>query len=89
MMSPATTDLSPFASSGQLAFLRRLADDDCFRAEVEVDPQAKLAEYGLHIDPADLPAEVRLPPKQAVQDCAVMSKSLLDMTRKWYGFISA
>lgn len=65
MLSPTTSDLLP--NSGQMAFLRRMSQDDEFRATLEVDPQKALAEYGLHVDPQDLPAVVTLPSQVELQ----------------------
>ncbi len=65
MLSPATSDSLP--SGGQIAFLRRMTHDDEFRSTLEADPQKALAEYGLHIDPQELPAVVSLPSKPAIQ----------------------
>ena len=85
MMSPATTDL--FASNSQRAFLRRIADDDKFRAEVEADPRARLAELGLQIDLGDLPAQVTLPSKQALKSNSALAESFWPWSQRWYGFL--
>lgn len=85
MMSPAVTDLSSVPSGGQLAFLRRVASDDQFRAEVEADPQAKLAEFGLHIAEDDLPTRVTLPGKSALGDSVLEASSGPPL--RWNGFL--
>ncbi len=60
MMSPANaTDDSP--SQGHGAFLHRAAHDPLFRTALETDPQAALAEYGLSVDPEQIPSQVTLP----------------------------
>jgi putative modified peptide len=42
-------------------FIRRLASDDAFRAQLEQDPATVLAQNGISIVP--LPASLKLPPK--------------------------
>ena len=60
MLSPASTFDDSFAS-GHGAFLHRAAHDPQFRAALEADPQTALAEYGLSVDPEQIPSEVTLP----------------------------
>lgn len=86
MMSLASHN-SPSANEGQLAFLQRIASDDQFRAAVEADPQAKLAEFGLHIDREDLPEQVSLPGKKALRDSAVLADASTSWYRRWYGLL--
>lgn len=61
MMSPVSTNRNSLPEGGQLAFFRRIAHDGRFRAKLETDPRAALAEYGLHVDPQDTPERVSLP----------------------------
>ncbi|HRQ66267.1 MAG TPA: NHLP-related RiPP peptide [Xanthomonadaceae bacterium] len=50
------------------AFLEKLATDDDFRKQVEQDPVATLAEYGIAVKAEDLPAAgVRLPSSEEIQ----------------------
>ncbi len=86
MMSPVTFDSSSSSSGGQLAFLHRIADDDHFRAEVEADPRGKLAEFGLHVEPQDLPSHVTLPEKEVLQKGTVLADSL-PFGSRWFGFL--
>ena len=87
MLSPANTNLSTVPSGGQLAFLRRIAEDDQFRAEVEADPQAKLAEFGLQIDRGHLPAQVTLPETEALTSSPVLAGSVWPFSQRWFGFL--
>ena len=48
------------------ALFDKLGNDDAFRARLEADPAAALAELGVHV-PAGLPAHVTLPSKEVVQ----------------------
>jgi hypothetical protein len=52
------------------AFLTRLANDQQFRAQVEVDPVGALAPYGITVDPLDAPPHVAitLPSSQSILD---------------------
>ena len=86
MKSPANPESSSAPSEGQLAFLHRLAEDDQFRAEVEADPQAKLAEFGLHIDAGDLPARVALPGKAGIRD-GLLRKASNPFFFRWHAFL--
>ena len=62
MMTPSHT------SSDSLALLRRIAQDDQFRAKLESNPQAALATYGVEIDPSSVPQKVTLPGKAATRE---------------------
>ncbi len=59
MMSPANA--TDDTSQGHGAFLHRAAHDPLFRTALETDPQAALAEYGLSVDPEQIPSQVTLP----------------------------
>lgn len=48
-------------------FVRRLADDDEFRARLEKDPKGVLWDYGVEVSPELIPATVELPPKADVR----------------------
>lgn len=48
-------------------FLEKLASDDDFRARVEREPKAALAEYGVDVPDHALPQAVTLPPREHVQ----------------------
>lgn len=61
--SQIPTSRYPHAPMG---LLRRLADDDAFRTEVENDPVAALAQHGVHLDPSYLPTQVTLPSQAAL-----------------------
>jgi hypothetical protein len=50
-------------------FLRRLAEDDEFRTELEANPREVLARYRVTISPDEaIPVGAKLPPKELVQD---------------------
>ncbi|MEL7061041.1 MAG: NHLP-related RiPP peptide [Acidobacteriota bacterium] len=53
------------SASVPVDLLRRLAEDDAFRAQVEADPIAAFASMGVHLDPADVPQEITLPKREA------------------------
>jgi hypothetical protein len=50
------------------AFLMRLANDQQFRAQVQVDPVGALAPFGITVDPQDAPPNVviTLPASQSI-----------------------
>jgi putative modified peptide len=47
--------------------LDRLSSDDQFREKFLGDPAAALAEHGVQVDPASVPAVRNLPTKEALQ----------------------
>jgi hypothetical protein len=49
-------------------FLQRLADEPEFRARLEEDPRATLAEYNIEISPEALPEVITLPDPQSTRD---------------------
>ncbi len=89
MTTLSSSQSDSFSNEGQLAFLSRVAHDDRFRAELEADPQAALAQYGLDVDPSQIPSEVTLPSEEAIEGyLSYRADSLLDMlSRYWVGFI--
>ncbi len=85
-----STRTSHDSGEGHLAFMRRVTQDDRFRAALEADPRAALAEYGLNVDSKQIPSKVTVPTEESIQ--GVMS-SIEDETAdkilepKWVGFI--
>jgi len=69
-----------------MGLLRRMADDDRFRAEVERDPVAALARHGVQLDPRHLPEQVALPTREALQSF-LEETSDSDGTAKPYSFM--
>lgn len=69
-----------------LELLDRLATDDEFRARVETDPVAALAEYGFEIDPKIAPYAVKLPSKEHIRDNAELLAAQLEATSGWIVF---
>ena len=49
------------------SLIRRLADDDDFRAYFEAHARTVLFEYGIDVSPGTLPEEVRLPEPEAIR----------------------
>jgi putative modified peptide len=49
-------------------FLELLAGDDDFRARVEAEPQAVLAEYGIQVTDESFPDTVTLPDKTEIEN---------------------
>ena len=88
MLNPVSDYQSSRPSGGQLAFLRRVSRDDSFRADLEADPQAALAEYGLHVDPATIPARVALPDENAILDVLGGEESEGPLL-EWAGWLGA
>lgn len=66
--------------------LDRLATDDEFRARMEADPVAALAEYGFHVDPTIAPYAVMLPSKEHIRENADLLASQLVATSGWIVF---
>lgn len=90
MLNPASTHYDRLPSGGQLAFLRRVARDEDFRAALEADPGAALAEYGLEVDAKDVPRNVRLPKEEAILDILIYSGD--DQSRQdtgWFGLLGS
>jgi hypothetical protein len=48
-------------------FIRRLAEDDDFRAELESNPEKTLTDYGVAVSPDLIPDEIRLPSKDEIR----------------------
>ena len=65
--------------------LRLAADNDVFRAELEVDPQRTLAAFGLHVAAEDLPQRVTLPSKATIRSC-LQPQEITE--RYWFGWVS-
>ena len=68
MLSPANTDHDSRSCGDHCAFLRRAAEDPRFRASLEADAQAALAEYGLSVDPEMIPTKVTIPSAESILD---------------------
>jgi putative modified peptide len=67
------------ATSGQLdKLLDRLGSDDAFREKFLGDPAAALAEHGVEVDPAAVPAVRSLPSKESLQSQRDAIKSKVD-----------
>jgi putative modified peptide len=45
-------------------FATKLATDDAFRAKLEEDPEATLAQYNIHVAPGQIKRPVQLPSKE-------------------------
>ena len=76
-------------ASGQIAFLRRVTQDDQFRTRLEADPQSALAEYGLEIGARNLPAQVTLPRRDAMLEAIgdLAEDQDRDPRTRWIGFL--
>lgn len=66
--------------------LERLASDDDFRARMEKEPVAALAEYGFVIDPEIAPSNVALPSKEHIKENADLLAKQLEATSGWIVF---
>ncbi len=70
MLSPAST-IDDSVSSGHGAFLHRAAHDPQFRAALEANPQAALAEFGMNVDPEQIPSQVTIPSAERILDMLI------------------
>ena len=68
MLSPASTDHESHSWGDYSVFLRRAAHDPRFRASLEADAQAALADYGLSVDPEQIPTRVTIPSPESILD---------------------
>ncbi len=87
MLSPASTTSDSF-SRGHGAFLHRAAHDPLFRTALEADPQAALAEFGLSVDPEQIPSSVSIPNAHSILDVLVDVEDDKDDDRThwpWFG----
>ena len=89
MLSPSSThgDSLP---CGHHAFLRRAAHDPQFLDALQTDPQAALAEYGLSVDPEQIPDRVAPPSSERILDVLIDVEDE-DKKRRlpvWFGFLS-
>ncbi len=67
-MASLTSTHSDSLSRDHDAFLHRVASDPRFRTALEADPQAALAECGLHVDPEQVPSKVTIPSAESILD---------------------
>ncbi len=74
-------------ASGQLAFLRRVTQNDDFRAQLEADPETALAEFGLELDPAEVPARVSLPATETIREGLEYFPPTDPRLPRWVGFL--
>ena len=93
MLSPASIDRDSSYGSEHYAFLQRAAHDSQFRAALEENPRAALAEFGLHLDPEQIPSQVTLPNAANILDVLIDVEDP-DTDRSgppdrfmWYGFL--
>ncbi len=87
MLSPASNQ--DMSSRGHYrAFLHRAAHDPHFLDALEADPQAALAEFGLNVDPEQIPSRVTPPSCESILDVLIDAEE--DPERrppfKWMGF---
>jgi hypothetical protein len=74
-------------SQAHLDFLSLASEDDGFRSELRRNPVAVLARFGLEIDPARLPATVRLPGKPAIRQALDSFDDVSLISPAWMGFV--
>ncbi len=90
MLSQASTSQNYSSVGGHMAFLRRVTEDDRFRAALEADPQAALAEFGLSVEAGQVPSKVSIPTAEGILDVLADDESSdPDSVRDqfWMGFI--
>lgn len=63
-------------------FLAQLASDANLRAAVKSDPVATLAQFGIDVDPADVPSTVELPSAEETRSYLAVGTDLV-----WRPFI--
>lgn len=66
--------------------LERLASDDDFRARMEREPVAALADYGFVIDPEIAPDRISLPTKEHIKANADLLAKQIEATSGWIVF---
>lgn len=71
MLSPASTAHDSLSRGDHRAFLHRAAHDPRFRASLETDAQAALAEYGLNVDSEQIPIQVKIPSAESILDTLI------------------
>lgn len=71
------------------SFLRGLVYDDELRADLAADPAGTLARFGIQVDPATMPATVRLPSPDALRRSLDLKEdeSLWDRVMQWFPFM--
>lgn len=70
--------------------LSRLVQDEDFRAEMAANPLAALAEHGVHLDPQDLPAFVKLPAGESLHfllDAEDGASDASQIRTEWFGLL--
>ena len=92
MLNQTSTSQNNHSARGQMAFLRRVTEDDRFRSALEADAQAALAEFGLSVDSEQIPSKVEIPSPESVLDVLIDAEdSDPESAREafWYGFIAS
>lgn len=70
--------------------MRRIANDDSFRMQLEQNPLNTLASLGIPVTKSDLPSKVSLPASADIQSIGSLSSTTSDAeptTFKWMGFL--
>ena len=93
MLSQASTSQISHSAEGHLAFLRRVTADDQFRAQLEADPQAAMAAFGLQLDSDQIPSTILIPSSESILDILIDAEDGTDAedraANRWYGFLGA
>ncbi len=84
-MDQGTTSTT-FIAEDHLDFLRGLAHDETLRAELQAHPAETLAKYGIEVDAASLPTEIKLPEASDIEG-AFDLRSLSELLTFWYPFL--
>ncbi len=71
MLSTVSTRHPSLSPGDDLAFLHRAAHDPRFRASLETNPRAALAEYGLSVEADQIPSKVTPPSAESILDVLV------------------
>ncbi len=89
-MSYATQTPSNFVSSQEhRALLAQVTENDAFRAELQANPGAVLARFGIALDPSEIPAKVALPEKNFLASALDEASIERDGIIAWTGLIVA
>lgn len=68
-------------------FLKRLSEDDAFRADYEKDPIKVLAEYGIEIGSEHVPEGITAPPKDVLMSVREQLDTERDFDPAMFSFV--
>ncbi len=81
------TNSTTFIAEDHLDFLQGLATDESLRAELQAHPVETLAKYGIEMDAATLPSEIKLPEASDVEGALQLGVLSELRTLAWMPFL--